>query len=705
MALFVGTIFLHAYFVSAEFFECKIEIFIFDLVIVGLVIVGFLTDALSRMGMIKKKVDFPRDNVEKMNRYADLIASFFAITVIAVLAFYIPKMRLPFPLVSFDSAVGFEAIRPVTRLLDDGVLDLFKARGLPVILQAIVCSLSNVPILNLSWAAPLSTSLIFSFSMFSLTYSITKKKIVALASVLLAAFINSSGLFFDVTYFVFRYSTIITAVFPLVIQEVYLHFVKVKDGKEKTRPLIVLLIVTVFLISVFYVFELLQPSFLTTFFMINEFFRPFLSIIFLSFVFYYVATLKSDQQIKKFVILLSLFTVFVLSLDIFRPVTNVVFIYFFLLLLTQTSLENAKKRSLLSETNTKKHITPNIRWSNKINILRILAFLMMLWTILLLGGYINFADYSFVSGWTISSSTKSQSLIISNSSGVLVLFFVTCTFLLLSTNMRELALSFSSVAALFIFFLPIAETNYVAHNILNIFMGFVIAAGLFKVKSRLSKREKIRKLGSKISMKYLSNGLYLLMILIIFIPIFGSSITRFTWVPEGANRCSILTDYESKSLAEYISKLPDDTRIISDLFTMIYISSLTNRIGLVDVGMAPFTEQYKSRDSVIAIWSNIFHGNSSLEIYSSVVKFKDTVPHDEKRFIQRIQRPLDLSKFVIIISGRTQWWIDHNDPFGWFPLFSHTYDVTPSSIEHFFDPTYFTLTYKIDGKIYIFSVE
>jgi len=657
------------------------------------------------MGIMKEKVDFPRDKVEKMNTHADLVASVFAIVVIALLAFYIPKMRLPFPLVSFDHAVGHEAIRPVTRLLNDGVLDVSKTRGLPVILQAIVCSLSSVPVINLSWATPLSTSLVFSFSMFSLAYSVTKKKIVALVSVLLAIFINSSGLFFDVTYFVFRYSTIITAVFPLVIQEVYLHFSKGRDRNEKTRPLVVLLIVTGFLISIFYVFEFLQPPFLISFFVINEFFRPFLSIIFLSFVFLYTGTLRKDQQVKKIVIIISLFTVFVLSLDILRPATNVIFLYFFLLLLTQACFEKTKVCRRVTEPNTNKPITPIVHWFNKINILRLLAFIMMLWIILLMGGYVNVVDYSFVSGWTLGSSAKSQSLIISNSSGVLVVFLGTSIVLLLSTNIGEFTLSFSSLVALFAFFFPVAETNYIAHNILNIFMGFVIAAGLFKVKSLLGKLEKVRKVRLKISTEYLATGLYLLMILITLIPIFGALTARFTWVPEGANYSSLLTDYESKSMAEYISKLPEDTRIISDLFTMIYISSLTNRIGLVDVGMAPFTEQYKSTDSVTAIWNNIFHGNSSSEIYSSILKFKDIIPHDEKRFIQRIQKPLNLSKFVIIISGRTQWWLDNNDPFGWFPLFTHTYNATPTSVMRFFDPAYFTLTYKIEGKIYIFSVK
>jgi len=201
----------------------------------------------------------------------------------------------------------------------------------------------------------------------------------------------------------------------------------------------------------------------------------------------------------------------------------------------------------------------------------------------------------------------------------------------------------------------------------------------------------------------LSDISYLLLIFLVFVLTFSASFRRFTWVPEGAQYASLLADYEVEAVADYLSKTSEDTRIISDPFTMIYLSSYVNHIALIGDPMPPFNEQ--SESTIIKVWQDIFHGNSSLAIYSNITSFKDTIPFSEEHYLQRIQRHLDFSKYVLILSGRTAWWLDNVNPYGYYPLFPHTYNVTSSHIAQFFDPRFFTLAYKIDSKIYIFLVE
>jgi hypothetical protein len=56
----------------------------------------------------------------------------------------------------------------------------------------------------------------------------------------------------------------------------------------------------------------------------------------------------------------------------------------------------------------------------------------------------------------------------------------------------------------------------------------------------------------------------------------------------------------------------------------------------------------------------------------------------------------------VIVSARTAWWLDNGDPLGYYTLFPSSYSVALSDIIPFLDPSTFNLTYKIDGKIYIF---
>ena len=196
---------------------------------------------------------------------------------------------------------------------------------------------------------------------------------------------------------------------------------------------------------------------------------------------------------------------------------------------------------------------------------------------------------------------------------------------------------------------------------------------------------------------------YLLIIVLILLPLISSSLTRFTYVPEGAEHSSLLSDYELRAVNDFLLKTGENTRIISDPFTMVYVSSYINHIALLSSSMPPFTDQDKATLNII--WHYVFQGNSSSEIYSNIASFKSTIPFSEEYYLQKIQRPLNLSSYVVIVSSRTAWWLDHEDCYGYYPLFPQTYNVTYSHIARFSDPRFFTPAYQIEGKIYVFYVE
>jgi len=493
----VGIIFLHSLFVLAEFFGYKIEMSIFDTIIISIIMVGFARNIICQRGRLRKVVvqNYGGSDEEKVD--TRFLACILVVFLIAVTAFYIPKIVVPFPAVSLDGGVGHEILKPVNRLLSDGVLDVYRTRGLPVVLEAIVCSLSNVPVLNLDWAAPLGTCLLFAFSMFSLSFSVSKRKIVALAAVLLAFFINTAGLSFDVTSYIFRYSTIMAAIFPLAVQEAYMLFIGVKKEIFSVRKhIMILLITTLTIIAILWTFDYLRPAFLVSFFEVNEFLRPFLYVGFLAFSLIYISTLK-DQILKDLILVMALLTPFAISLDIFRPVISVLFLYFLVLLIDQIDFKNAVSSVRTFSVTDLRHWlfgrTKNSRiklrtlWSVKMNILRVISILLVLWLLALISGYVRLEQIAPFYKEQTTSLSKSQSLIASDSIEVLILSLFLGVFLLFSSRVEDFAFAFSFIVGMFVYFLPIFEVYYIAHEFLNVFMAFTISIGTFRIISMINK--------------------------------------------------------------------------------------------------------------------------------------------------------------------------------------------------------------------------
>ena len=490
----VGSIFLHGFFVLMEFFGFRIEFLFVNSIIFIVILLGCLLDVRF---ILRKDSNW---NQFKWLRKADLNLLFgiSLAVLIGVLAFYISKLTLPFPLTSFDSGVVHETINPVTRLLNVGVLDVFKARSLPIILQALVCSMSGISVLHLSWAAPLCTSLFFALTVFSLAYAVSKSQAVAVSAALFAVFLSTgSGFFFDSVYFIFRYSTIAQAIFPLALQQVYFHFVNPNFKMKTTKPLVLLFTGSAIMICICYIFEFLKPAFLTSLFIQNEFFNPFIFYPFLCIMFAYSFKVINEncESTAELIIFLSLFTVFNLALDILRPVINIMILYFFLL--TLITCQAIKKTDLLkivyALSKKKRVINLRLLSSNAANALRVFSLIMILWIVLCLSGAVNFSDASFVSQWVIRDTLfKSQQFISSNSLWVLTTYLVLCSFLLCFGKKGEFVFSFLSLVNVCMYLLPIAELNHIIHYTAPVFMGLVIALGLFKIVNWLARFKTVK---------------------------------------------------------------------------------------------------------------------------------------------------------------------------------------------------------------------
>ena len=195
--------------------------------------------------------------------------------------------------------------------------------------------------------------------------------------------------------------------------------------------------------------------------------------------------------------------------------------------------------------------------------------------------------------------------------------------------------------------------------------------------------------------------IYALLVMLILVPLISESLNRFSYVPEGASQSTLLSTYELSAVSNCLSKYGQDVRLISDPFTMVYLSSYINHIAIASSSMPPFSVE--DNNILTAIWQNLFHGNSSSNIYSNISSLDSVTPFSEQLYLQRNPQQLNLSNYLIIVSGRTSYWLDQGDPFGYYPLFPQEYNVSFSQIARFYDPQYFTLVYSIPDKVYVFS--
>jgi hypothetical protein len=435
--------------------------------------------------------------------------------------------------------------------------------------------------------------------------------------------------------------------------------------------------------------------------------KPFAISVFLLFIIVFLSKGNFSGLQKELFLFLSLFAVFAVTTDIFRPSIYLILVYFLLLVQYFSFSKQRKPSKILAESAGKSVSILEVKTSHGLNLLRLFGFLMITWLSLGFGGFLNNLTARALilqPTWTIW--VKASNMIYATSGWTILFYLVSCIFLLFSSNSYESIFAIFSLASLSIFLLPLSETFWVAYLLANVVMGFVLAVSCFKISSFAVSR--IALLFPQIFEKNyvkrtLPQALSFLLVVSIIVPMFSSTVREYSYVPIGSDHRSILSEYEIETINDCISKLPEDTRIVSDPFTMRLFTSLTNRIWLVDHSDVPVLASNQSQQTIYQIWNNVFHSNSSQTAYSIIKNFNSTVPYDETYFIQKTRKTVDLTNYVIVISGRTAWWIDHNDPLESYTLFPHTYNVTVSCLLPFLNSQYFHLLYKIDRKMYVFA--
>lgn len=481
ISFLVGVLFLHSSFVLLEFFGFRIDMFYASAIIIFAIALGFVIDLYYKF-IGKQVVATTLINLRLLLKSKwTILVSLIIVVIIAFVAFYIPKMTVPFPMTNLDGGVGHETLKPVNRLLNSGILDIYRARGLPVILEGLACYLSGLPVQSLNWAAPLSTCLFFAFSVFFLAFIISGKQLaISLVATILVFFLNDSGLYFDTMTYIFRYTTILDCIFPLALLVLYLYLTKAnEDNEHSTKPILGMLIVTAASIGLLWVFEFLQPAFMVSIFSVNEFLRPFVYLSIISVAIGYACYTK-NKQTKFLVLILGFFSSFAIALDILRPVFGIAFIYIFLILLlvlTKNSLANT-----LSEHRNLKFPALKLFFSGttQVNLLRIVCTILAFVSIILITGNLSIAQFS-TPLWTGISNmpTKTNSLIQSDTIYILILSIILAIFLLYSKRKEISVFGAIYIIGLSIYFLPVFELYYIAYEYLNLFMAMTISLGLF----------------------------------------------------------------------------------------------------------------------------------------------------------------------------------------------------------------------------------
>jgi len=201
-----------------------------------------------------------------------------------------------------------------------------------------------------------------------------------------------------------------------------------------------------------------------------------------------------------------------------------------------------------------------------------------------------------------------------------------------------------------------------------------------------------------------TSGTYFLIGILILSFLFLRVYQRFTWKPRDANFTSILTGYEHEAIDFIKNNVSSNTRIISDPFTMRLFTSLTNRQWLIEHLMNPIGFSEEGKKTVRIIREKILLAQESRDAFNSIQELKEIVPYDEKNFLERSRQNL-ADEFIVVVSGRTAYWLDVMDDIGTTQHFPYSYSVKLKHIRVFLDYRFFDLIFKKNGQIYIFTVK
>jgi len=270
-----------------------------------------------------------------------------------------------------------------------------------------------------------------------------------------------------------------------------------------------------------------------------------------------------------------------------------------------------------------------------------------------------------------------------------------------------------SIITLLTYFAPMNLTNPLAQHLMNIQMAFVIASFLDRITSLIyNKAETFIKFFqkhclylSKTHLRIQAFTIFATVILLIFIITAQQAyLVRYSWKPYFSPYRSILSEYEISAIHFIRKNVTTDCRIISDPLTMRFFTSFTgsSRIWLTEPEMIPGRSAPDDIETLHIVKREILSGYSSGQICKAIKEISTKIPHSEKPFLEftGLRAP---NRFIIVISGRTAWWIDKVQGIDLHPLSGVTYKVSERHIRIFLNnPSLFKLIYKHEPYIYIF---
>ncbi|MEM3550225.1 MAG: hypothetical protein QXV01_03950 [Candidatus Bathyarchaeia archaeon] len=282
---------------------------------------------------------------------------------------------------------------------------------------------------------------------------------------------------------------------------------------------------------------------------------------------------------------------------------------------------------------------------------------------------------------------------------MLILFFAAQIYITFRSNhqLGKIVVSTNS-ALLILYFSPIPQFYRYFKEII-ILSAYIISIIVYESLTCISSKLLVVKNRSK--------KIVGIVILVIFLglllqglisPVFYRFSSRKWIIPPQQKYQTLITDAEYDAALFIRASTPKNAVIISDSFTMWVLAPLSNRIWIVERSM---NWKEMGIQTLTSIKNDVFSAPDSRTAYENLHKLSEKIPYSEVDYMQRTGKS-NLS-YIIIISVRTSQWVNREDYLG----FQYTLDeeIDPRLLNVFLDPRYFTLLYKIDGKIYVFMAK
>ena len=637
------------------------------------------------------------DQIMGKKWFLAILSTLFSSVLTTILA----HLNYPPGIVSLDQMMGIEFVQPLERLMDYGFLDFYKTRCIPILLAGLAKVLGNVDVYYLYWSLPFVLTSVLSLGTLKLVYDLTKNLKIAMASGTLVSVLNMGldyGGFFDTIHFLYRYQTIIDAIFPWMVSNLYSEISKVLRTKEEKDVLkyATLISLTFLVIDALFISADVAGVF-------SSFPREQLSpgLIFLFMLFILVlSSHKRDNKSFSAIIVMVLSLLFLIVMDPKQPFIfhgTCLFLFTMLLILSF----NKKLRSLIFYGSVLMFIFIILVVFNVVSLCRV------------------FSEYDRITGITNSwtANFKLNSLIKMNSKPVVYFYLAGIPILLavsyLQEDSNQLTMTILSIITLLTYFAPVNLTNPLAQHLMNIQMAFVIASFLDKITSLIYRKagisikffQKYCLYLSKRHLRIQAFTIFATIILLIFIITAQQAyVVRYSWKPNFSPYRSILSEYELSAIHFIRKNVTTDCRIISDPLTMRFFTSFTgsSRIWLTEPEMIPGRSAPDDIETLHIVKREILSGYSSGQICKAIKEISTKIPHSERPFLEftGLRAP---NRFIIVISGRTAWWIDKVQGIDLHPLSGVTYKVSERHIRIFLNnPSLFKLIYKHEPYIYIF---